>query len=94
MEERIATKGHKLMIHDRSGGSITGVLDVISFDTKEILLMTELGVLMIKGEDLHVKRLSVEKGEADITGKVDSMTYSEMKSAQETAGNLIGRLFK
>lgn len=94
MEERVATKGHKIIVQDRSGGSITGVIDVISFDTKEILLMTELGVLMIKGDDLHVKRLSVEKGEAEITGKVDSMTYSEMKSAGETAGNLIGRLFK
>ncbi len=94
MEERIASKGHRVVINDRNGGSITGVMDVISFDTKEILLMTELGVLMIKGDDLHVKRLSVEKGEADITGKIDSMVYSEMKSGGEAAGNLIGRLFK
>ncbi len=94
MEEHVITNGHKLIIQNRSGGSITGVLDVISFDTKEILLMTELGALMIKGDDLHVKRLSVEKGETEITGKIDSMTYSEMKSAGEAAGNLIGRLFK
>ncbi|MDE5966804.1 MAG: sporulation protein YabP [Lachnospiraceae bacterium] len=94
MEERLTAKAHKIVINDRNGGSITGVVDVISFDTKEILLMTELGVLMIKGEELHVKRLSVEKGEADISGKIDSLVYSEMKTAAETAGNLIGRLFK
>lgn len=94
MEERIVAKGHKVILQDRNGGSITGVLDVISFDTKEILLMTELGALMIKGDDLHVKRLSLEKAEADISGKVDSLVYSEMKSAAETAGSIIGRLFK
>lgn len=94
MEERIATKGHKLIINDRSLGSITGVVDVMSFDTKEIILVTELGMLMIKGDDLHIRKLSVEKGEADVTGKIDSLVYSEMRSASETAGNLIGRLFK
>ena len=94
MEEKTAQKGHKVVINDRTNGSITGVLDVISFDTKEILLMTELGVLMIKGEELHVKRLSVEKGEADITGRMDSLVYSDMKSAGEAASNLFGRLFK
>ncbi len=94
MEERTYPKGHKVILQDRNAGSITGVLDVISFDTKEILLMTELGALMIKGDDLHVKRLSVEKAEADISGKIDSLVYSEMKSAGQAAGNLIGRLFK
>ncbi len=94
MEERVIAKTHKLTINDRNGGSITGVMDVVSFDTKEIILVTELGMLMIKGDELHIKRLSVEKGEADVTGRIDSLVYSEMKSASEAAGNLIGRLFK
>ena len=59
---------------------ITGVEDVISFDTKEVLLETTMGILTIKGEDLKVNRLSIEKGELEIEGTVDSMEYSEISS--------------
>lgn len=36
-------------------------MDVLSFDVAEILLETELGMLLIKGHDLHVNRLTLEK---------------------------------
>ena len=63
MEEKILTSNHKLLASNRSTASLSGVLDVISFDLKEILLETEQGMLTIKGSDLHINRLSVEKGD-------------------------------
>lgn len=57
---------------------ITGVEDVISFDTKEVLLETTMGILTIKGEDLKVNRLSIEKGELEIEGTVDSMIFRNL----------------
>ena len=57
MEERPQNRGsHKLSVMNRRTGSITGVSDVISFDISEVLLETELGMLQIKGADLHVNR--------------------------------------
>ena len=57
MEERTGTGGgHKIMISNRKSGVLNGVIDVLSFDVGEILLETELGMLMIKGNDLHGKR--------------------------------------
>ena len=41
------------------------MLDVLSFDLNEILLETEQGMLMVKGTDMHVNRLNLEKGEVD-----------------------------
>ena len=70
------SKAHKLMMLNRKSMEITGVEDVISFDTKEVLLETTMGILTIKGEDLKVNRLSIEKGELEIEGTVDSMEYS------------------
>ena len=61
MEEKITSKSHKLMLNNRRNGSFTGILDVLSFDLSEILLETELGMLHIKGKDLHVNRLNLEK---------------------------------
>ena len=69
MEEQQKTvKAHKLVVNNRKTSMVTGVLDVLSFDLNEILLETEQGMLLVKGTDLHVNRLSVEKGEVDLSG--------------------------
>lgn len=93
MEGKSAQQSHRLTLENRNGGAITGVLDVVSFDEKEILLNTQLGKLMIKGEQLHVKRLLLEKGEADIEGRVDSLTYLS-KSTERAEESLIKRMFR
>lgn len=88
------TKSHKVLLINRKSGAFSGVVDVLSFDVAEVLLETELGMLLIKGHDLHVNRLSLEKGEVDIDGRIDSLTYSEMKTAGKQAESLLGRLFR
>jgi sporulation protein YabP len=85
-------KSHKVLLVNRGNGAFSGVVDVLSFDVAEILLETELGMLLIKGQDLHVNRLSLEKG--DIEGRIDSLTYSDVKTAGKQAESLLGRLFR
>lgn len=92
MEERIL-KSHKISLFNRSNGVVTGVRDVISFDLNEIILDTEQGLLVIHGEDLHVTKLTVEKGEVEIEGIVDSMIYSDNGSMKNDRGGIIRRLF-
>ncbi len=67
---------HKIVLNNRDQGNLTGILDVISFDENTIVLDTDMGLLTIKGKDLHVNRLSLEKGEIDIEGRTDSLVYS------------------
>ena len=67
-EETQVRKSHKLVVNNRKTSLVTGVLDVLSFDLNEILLETEQGMMMVKGSDLHVNRLSLEKGEVDLSG--------------------------
>ena len=89
------THMHKLTMLNRRTCSISGVNDVLAFDVHEILLETEQGMLMIKGEDLHVNRLSLEKGEVDIDGKIDAFTYSDVSNAGgPKGGSLFARLFR
>lgn len=94
MEEKQYAKAHKLLLSNRRTGTISGVTDVISFDIAEILLETEQGMLTIKGADLHVNRLTLEKGEVDIEGRIDSMAYSEVTDFHKAGVSLLGRLFK
>lgn len=87
-------KGHKLNINARKTANITGVNDVLSFDAGEVLLQTEQGILMIRGSELHVNRLTLEKGEVDIDGRIDSFTYSDTANGGKSSESLFGRLFK
>ena len=56
----------------------------------EILLETEQGMLHIKGKDLHVNRLDLDKGEVDIDGQVDALNYSQVPGRK---GSIIGKFF-
>lgn len=94
MEERQVPKAHKLVINNRKTSAVTGVLDVLAFDLNEILLETEQGMLMIKGKDLHVNRLSLEKGEVDLSGHIDSIAYSDVQHSHKKNESLFTKLFK
>lgn len=96
MEERrneAAAGKHRMYVNNRSSAELTGVRDVMSFDAAEILLETDQGILMIRGDELHVKRLSLEKKEVDIEGRIDSLVYSDKENVAKTAGSFLGRLF-
>ena len=90
MEERqlVKPQNHRLVINNRKTGTVTGVLDVLSFDLNEILLETEQGMLMVKGTDMHVNRLNLEKGE------VDNISYSDIHSGATAGENLLSKLFR
>ena len=94
MQERQVAVSHRMQIVNRKQVTITGVIDVISFDLNEILLETHMGMLSIKGNDLHVKRLSLDKGEIDIEGETDSFIYSDLGKYKKSKESLMGRLFK
>ena len=95
MEDLNATgRMHKVTMTNRRTCTVNGVNDVLSFDLREILLETEQGMLTIKGADLHVNRLTLEKGEVDIEGRIDSMAYSEVTDFHKAGASILGRPFK
>lgn len=93
-EKNQITKTHKVTMNGRRVAAISGVNDVLSFDAGEVLLETVEGILMIRGSELHVSRLIIEKGEVDVDGKIDSLTYSDNNSLSKSGETLLGRLFK
>lgn len=95
MEElNTSTRMHKVTMTNRRSCTINGVNDVLSFDIHEILLETEQGMLMIKGDDLHVSRLTLEKGEVDVDGRIDSFTYSDAVGSGHKGESLLTKLFR
>ncbi len=86
-------KKHHVQMQNRQKANVTGVEEVISFDNNAIVLDTCRGRLTFSGENLHVKRVALEKGEVDLEGDIDQLKYSNAHATQE-AGSFLGKLFR
>lgn len=89
MEDKRAPMTHKLSFTDRRQGMVTGILDVLSFDEKLVVLRSQCGVLTFKGEEMHVKQLDLEKGELEMTGRVDQVIYTEEDPGSRKKGRSV-----
>lgn len=94
MEEKLNRRPHKLEIQNRQTGIITGIQDVVAFDENQIVLDTDMGLLTIKGKELHVNRLTLEKGEVDIEGTMDSLVYTSNEGYRKSGESMFKRLFR
>ena len=55
---------------------------------------TSAGMLNIKGEGLHVRNLNLERGEVDMDGMVNNLTYTDITSFKKKSESLLSRMFK
>ena len=94
MDERQLIKAHKISLNNRLSGTMTGVREVISFDGGEIILDTEQGIMIVKGEELHVTRLTLDKGEVEINGRIDGILYTENEDKKRDRGSFLAKLFQ
>ncbi len=92
MEERKEALQHRIVWTDRKRGNITGVTDVGSFDETTVILETDQGILTLKGKGLHIGKLSLEQGEVELDGVIESMVYTGSRPAKK--GSVFKRLFR
>lgn len=95
VEETLVTGQHEIVMTNRNTVEVTGVVSVESFDSEEFLLQTEYGYLGIRGQDLHIKNLDLERGRVSIEGHLMDISYLDVHMPRaEKAKSLLGRLFK
>ena len=81
---------HSLILEGRGKLSVSGVVDVLSFDETLVSMETTLGLLQVRGSGLHIERLSLEGGELSLEGEIDSMDYED---GGQSRGGLLSRIF-
>lgn len=84
------TQPHELRLENREKLSLSGVREVESFDENAVVLHTARGVLVIRGEGLHLKTLSIDGGQVAVIGTINSLSYEDV----QRAGGFFHRLFK
>lgn len=57
-----------IIMENREKVSVTGVIDIHSFDDELVIAQTDLGILTIKGDDLKMNKLNLENNELIIEG--------------------------
>ena len=81
---------HKLSLSQRKDLAVTGVTEVVSFDDRTVLLRTSLGTLVIQGQQLQLKQLSLEGGNVSVEGEISALVYEDNPSSRGIWGRLFG----
>lgn len=74
MEEKLP---HKLQLSQRNQLTMTGVSEVVSFEETAVVLHTALGTLVVQGQELKLKTLSLEGGQVAVEGNISALIYEE-----------------
>lgn len=70
---------HRLCLNERKELTMTGATEVVSFDDTTVVLRTVLGTLVIQGQELQLKTLSLEGGQVTVEGNVSTLAYEESR---------------
>lgn len=96
IEERKALNTNviqNLVLENREKLSISGVLDVLSFDDQIVIVETELGLLTVKGDNLRINKLSIDTSEVIVEGDIISLIYSQ-KELDKKGEGFLSKIFK
>ena len=92
-EERKRDTRHRITLEDRERITMTGIIDVLSFDEESIIADTQIGMLVLKGNNLHIGKLNLDDGDVSVDGMLESLEYNEGGMAK-AKDSLFGRLFR
>ena len=82
---------HHVILEDRSSLTVSGVEEVDSFDENTIVMATVKGTLVVRGEGLHIEKLSLDGGDLKVEGDIEALIYEE---SRDTRGGFFARLMR
>lgn len=90
-EKKLPERDHQnITLRDRKKLLITGVHNVDSFNEELIVVDSELGLIVIRGADMHINKLDVESAALDVEGEIAVIEYVEQTAPQRKSGFLSG----
>ncbi len=92
--EQTETKKHSVCLYERKEVVIEGVNKLDSFDKSEFLIATNKGYLHIRGKDLTLGNMDMEKGLLSIQGSIDSLAYLASETHQDRKESFFKKLFR
>ncbi|MGL4337003.1 MAG: sporulation protein YabP [Turicibacter sp.] len=85
---------HQVIMKERKQIDITGVKKLLSFDSELFTLDTLMGILTVRGMDLELQNLDLEKGELTIIGYICAFEYDDYQMQDEDSKGIFSKLFR
>ena len=85
---------HNIMMKERKQMDVTGVKKLLSFDSELFTMDTLMGILQVRGIELELKNLNLEKGELAIMGYITGFEYDDYMMSEDDSKGLFGKLFR
>ncbi len=90
----LENKKSLVTLENRKKVTLDGVLEIISFNEDQILIITVLGDMDIRGEELKMTKLDVQNGDVVITGKISYIVYTSEEKRPRKPNSIISKIFR
>lgn len=90
----VKSKIQNISLENREKLNVSGVIDVESFNDETVVVDTELGLLVIRGENLHINKLNIDNAELNIEGNIISCEYNDSDSSKSNATGFFAKMFR
>lgn len=87
-------KLQNIILENRNRLNVTGVIDVLNFDEQIITVVTDLGILIIKGSDLHLNKFNLDNTELSVEGEINSLQYNDKAHTTKNNESIFTKIFK
>ena len=94
LDDAINNYNQGITLVERKSLIVTGVKKIENFDDEEFLMETNMGFLIVKGEELELIKLDTMQGNVSIKGIVKALTYVEDVKTKDKEQGIFNRLFK
>ena len=88
------SKTQNLILENRQKLSVSGIIDVESFNDECVIVDTEMGILIVHGEDLHINKLNLDSSELSIEGDIISCEYSDRDSSRSKGFGFFSKMLR
>ena len=85
---------HQVSMKDRNLMDVSWIKKLLSFDSELFTIDTTMGILTVRGMDLELKNLDLEKGELSIMGYITGYEYDDLDMIGEDSKGIFSKLFK
>ena len=85
---------NEIILKNRKLLELKGIKKLESLNPSEFYIITGLGDLIVKGENLEMQQLDIDKGNLWISGLVYSLEYVDVPKEKGKTKNIIGKIFK
>lgn len=93
-DNSFSSLSHTININERKNIVVSGVKKIESFDNEEFLMETNMGYIIIKGQELELIKLDTFQGNVSIKGKFNSLGYIENIKKKDKEEGIFNKLFK